>query len=175
MGQKPEEVGTEGPQGGTEDPAGTSPPSEPTQPSVDQLLKENRELRDDVRTERAERLVERHDLPEAFIPLLKDVPRDQQEDRATELKGQLDAKYGKPGGEAPPGAEGDKPPEGEKPPEEPGKKPELAAVDQSGADGGTPPAPPAEGKSAYSETIRGAKDWTDLERRQAEAQAGRGK
>lgn len=61
--------------------------------STEELERRNAELRAQLRAERADRLVERFQLPKPYRDLLKDVPRDRQEEAARKYAGELAQRY----------------------------------------------------------------------------------
>ncbi|MGH2545979.1 MAG: hypothetical protein ACRDHJ_03785 [Actinomycetota bacterium] len=68
--------------------AGASAPG-----SEEEAIAQNARLRAALRAERADRLVERYSLPKPYVSLLRDVPRDKQEQAARAYAQELSEKY----------------------------------------------------------------------------------
>jgi hypothetical protein len=137
------------PQGGHRDEAGDLPPSTPGGEAPDDpagtLEAENAALRQELRRTRAERLVDRHNLPPSYVDVLANVPRDKQDARAAEFAAELEEMH-------------------------PSRRdPEL---DESGEGGDQPGSqPPAHtstdeepsSEDPLVEDIRGTTDWSSLQ------------
>jgi hypothetical protein len=113
------------------DPAQPTDPDDPDgQQDPDELERQNAELRQQLRQERAERLADQHGLPPSYRELLVAVPRDQQEAKALEYAEELRSHLNKPGAGpgGQPGASSLPAPSGPEPPAEPTA--ETTAEDQ---------------------------------------------
>jgi hypothetical protein len=108
------------------DPAQAIDPDDPDgEQDPDELERQNAELRQQLRQERAERLADQHGLPPSYRELLTAVPRDQQEAKALEYAEELRSHLNKPdaGPGGPPGASSLRAPSGPEPPAEPTAEP----------------------------------------------------
>ncbi len=133
-GQDSDEAGDSSPPESGE--AGASNPG-----SEEEMIRQNAELRRQLRAERAGRLVERHRLPGPYRDLLRDVPRDQQESRARQYAEELAQRY--------PDTDSD-----------PDLDPPTPARTSSASD--EEPAPD-DAVLKLREEIRGAKGWRELQ------------
>jgi hypothetical protein len=114
---------------GMNDPTDPAQPTDPDQPDGDQdpdeIERQNAELREQLRAERAERLASENGLPRSYVELLANTPRDQQEAKAVEYAQELRAHVGAPvagpGGQ--PGGSSLPAPPGSEPPAEPASEP----------------------------------------------------